>query len=135
VIADLLGDHPPYQAVRRLPGLGPVLAAVAVAEIGDVSRFFPGPGQLCGWATASTAMAHRRIGEPCSVMCRGRPFRQVAAGAQIDGQGAGTGWGKYDQAAFADGSGSLHGDQAEDRVLDELAPLERLGRVRAGRSS
>ena len=49
VIADFLGDYPPYQAVLRLPGLGPVLAAVAVAEIGDVSRF-PGPGQLCSWA-------------------------------------------------------------------------------------
>ena len=33
----------------RLPGIGPVLAAVVIAEIGDVSRF-PGPGQLCSWA-------------------------------------------------------------------------------------
>ncbi len=49
VIADLLGAWPPYQAVRALPGLGPVLSAVAVAEIGDISRF-PGPGQLCSWA-------------------------------------------------------------------------------------
>ena len=49
VIADLLGAYPPYLAVLRLPGLGPVLGAVAVAEIGDVSRF-PGPGQLCSWA-------------------------------------------------------------------------------------
>ena len=49
VIGDFLGSYPPYQAVLRLPGLGPVLAAVAVAEIGDVSRF-PGPGQLCSWA-------------------------------------------------------------------------------------
>jgi transposase len=49
VIADFLGAYQPYQAVRALPGLGPVLAAVAVAEIGDVSRF-PGPGYLCSWA-------------------------------------------------------------------------------------
>ena len=49
VIADFLGGHPPYQAVLRLPGIGPVLAAVVIAEIGDVSRF-PGPGQLCSWA-------------------------------------------------------------------------------------
>jgi transposase len=49
VIGDFLGSYPPCQAVLRLPGLGPVLAAVAVAEIGDVSRF-PGPGQLCSWA-------------------------------------------------------------------------------------
>jgi transposase len=49
VIADLLGAYPPYLAVLRLPGIGPVLAAVAIAEIGDVSRF-PGPGHLCSWA-------------------------------------------------------------------------------------
>jgi transposase len=49
VIADLLGSWPAYHAVRALPGLGPVLSAVAVAEIGDISRF-PSPGQLCSWA-------------------------------------------------------------------------------------
>jgi transposase len=32
-----------------LPGIGPVLGAVIVAEIGDIRRF-PGPGQLCSWA-------------------------------------------------------------------------------------
>jgi transposase len=42
VIAGFPGGCQPYQAVRRLPGPGPVLAAVTVAEIGDVSRF-PGP--------------------------------------------------------------------------------------------
>jgi transposase len=49
VIAGFPGDWPPYQAVLRLPGTGPVLAAVAVAEIGGISRF-PGPGHLCSWA-------------------------------------------------------------------------------------
>ena len=34
---------------RQLPGIGPVLAAVIVAEIGDIRRF-PGPGQLGSWA-------------------------------------------------------------------------------------
>ncbi len=37
VIADLLGSCRPYHAVRALPRLGPVLAAVAVAEIGDIN--------------------------------------------------------------------------------------------------
>jgi transposase len=32
-----------------LPGIGPVLGAVIVAEIGDIRRF-PGPGQLGSWA-------------------------------------------------------------------------------------
>ena len=49
VIADFPGDWPPCQAVLRLPGIGPVLAAVVIAEIGDVSRF-PSPGHLCSWA-------------------------------------------------------------------------------------
>lgn len=49
VIADLLAHHDGFHAIRALPGIGPVLAAVIVAEIGDVRRF-PGPGQLCSWA-------------------------------------------------------------------------------------
>jgi len=49
VIADLLAGHQGYAAIRQLPGIGPVLAAVIVAEIGDIRRF-PGPEQLCSWA-------------------------------------------------------------------------------------
>jgi transposase len=48
-IADLLAHHDGYHAIRALPGIGPVLAAVLVAEIGDISRF-PDPGRLCSWA-------------------------------------------------------------------------------------
>jgi transposase len=44
-----LASHPGYRAVQALPGVGPVLAAVFVAEIGEVSRF-PGPQQLTCWA-------------------------------------------------------------------------------------
>ena len=40
---------PGYRAVQTIPGIGPVLAAVFVAEIGDVHRF-PGPAQLASWA-------------------------------------------------------------------------------------
>jgi transposase len=49
VVSGFLGAYPPYQAVLRLPGIGPVPGAVAVAGIGDISRF-PGPGHLCSWA-------------------------------------------------------------------------------------
>lgn len=49
VIAGLLEDHQGYRAVRGLPGIGPVLGAIIVAEIGDVARF-PRPGELCSWA-------------------------------------------------------------------------------------
>ena len=34
-----LKGHPGYEAVQALRGVGPVLAAVFVAEIGDVTRF------------------------------------------------------------------------------------------------
>ncbi len=39
VIADLLAGHAGYRVIQRLPGVGPVLAAVIIAEIGDVTRF------------------------------------------------------------------------------------------------
>lgn len=42
------GD-PGYQAILGVPGIGPVLGAVFVAEIGDVTRF-ERPEQLASWA-------------------------------------------------------------------------------------
>jgi transposase len=44
-----LARHGGFKAIQAIPGVGPVLAAVFVAEIGDVTRF-PGPRQLCSWA-------------------------------------------------------------------------------------
>jgi transposase len=49
VIGDLLAGHEGYAAIRQLPGIGPVLGAVIVAEIGDIRRFRR-PEQLCSWA-------------------------------------------------------------------------------------
>jgi transposase len=46
--ADLRGHHG-WQAIQAIPGVGPVLASVFVAEIGDVHRFVR-PEQLCSWA-------------------------------------------------------------------------------------
>jgi transposase len=43
-----LARHPGYLAIQAIDGLGPVLASVLVAEIGDVTRF-PGPAQLASW--------------------------------------------------------------------------------------
>jgi transposase len=48
-IADLLAHHDGYHAIRALPGIGPVLAAVLVAETGDITRFAH-PARLCSWA-------------------------------------------------------------------------------------
>jgi transposase len=49
VIADLLAGHDGHRAIQGLPGTGPVLAAVIVAEIGDICRFSC-PARLCCWA-------------------------------------------------------------------------------------
>jgi transposase len=47
--AGLLAGDRGYAAIRRLPGIGPVLGAVITAEIGDITRFRT-PGQLASWA-------------------------------------------------------------------------------------
>jgi transposase len=44
-----LKTHPGFQAIQAIRGVGPVLAAIFVAEIGDVTRFTR-PQQLCAWA-------------------------------------------------------------------------------------
>jgi transposase len=44
-----LRDDRGYRAIQVIHGVGPVLAAVFVAEIGDAARF-PSPDRLCSWA-------------------------------------------------------------------------------------
>jgi transposase len=44
-----LAADPGYAAVQQIPGIGPTLAAVLVAEIGDIHRFAR-PEQLTCWA-------------------------------------------------------------------------------------
>jgi transposase len=48
-ISSALAGDVGYLAIQAIPGVGPVLAAVFVAEIGDVHRFAGAP-QLCSWA-------------------------------------------------------------------------------------
>ena len=95
VIAGLVKDHRGYQAVRVLPGIGPVPGAVIVAEIGDITRF-PRPAELCSWAgltprhrepDTKAARPHHQAGvtEPALGADRGdlaRPCRAPAAPAQ-----------------------------------------------------
>jgi len=49
VIAGRLDGHAGYEAIQAIPGVGTILAAVFVAEIGDVHRF-DRPEQLASWA-------------------------------------------------------------------------------------
>ncbi len=49
LVTGRLRTDPGYLAIQALPGVGPVLAAVFVAEIGDITRFGR-PEQLTSWA-------------------------------------------------------------------------------------
>ena len=44
-----LRSHRGYRAVQAINGVGPTIAAILVAEIGDVTRF-AAPERLCSWA-------------------------------------------------------------------------------------
>jgi transposase len=48
IVRARLSADPGYTAVQTIPGIGPTLAAVFVAEIGDVHRF-TGPDKLACW--------------------------------------------------------------------------------------
>ena len=82
VTGDLLAGHDAYRAVQQLPGIGPVLGAVIVAEIGDITRFRH-PAKLCSWAgltrgTTSPTPLPRAAGRGCAA---GRPARRRPGGA------------------------------------------------------
>lgn len=44
-----LAADPGYRVIQQIPGVGPVVAAIMVAELGEVTRF-AGPAQLASWA-------------------------------------------------------------------------------------
>jgi transposase len=44
-----LAGHQGYRAIQAIHGVGPIMAAIFVAEIGDVTRF-PDARHLCSWA-------------------------------------------------------------------------------------
>ena len=44
-----LKDDAGYRAIQAIPGVGPTIAAIMVAEIGDVGRFKSAQA-LCSWA-------------------------------------------------------------------------------------
>ena len=65
-----LAADPGYTAVQQIPGIGPVLGAVFVAEVGDVTRFRR-PEQLTCWAGLTPT--HR---ESDTTVRRGRITKQ-----------------------------------------------------------
>jgi transposase len=66
-----LKGHPGYEAIQALRGVGPVLAAVFIAEIGDDVTRFANARRLCSWAELTPR--HR---ESDSHVQRGRISKQ-----------------------------------------------------------
>jgi transposase len=86
VIHQRLRDHAGYRAIQSIDGVGPILAAIFVTEIGDVGRF-PNPEALCSWAgltprhRESDTKAHRgRITKQGSVLVRWGAIETIAGG-------------------------------------------------------
>lgn len=57
-----LADDDGYRAIQAIRGVGPIMAAIFVAEIGDVARF-PDARHLCSWAglTPSHRESDRKV--------------------------------------------------------------------------
>jgi transposase len=96
-----LAGHDGFQAVQAVPGVGPVLAAIFVAEIGDVARF-AGPTHLSSWAGLTPK--HR---ESDTVVHRGPITKQGSALVR---------WAAVEAAQGARNAGWL--DQARTRIAE-----------------
>jgi transposase len=86
VIHQRLAKHAGYRAIQAIDGVGPVLAAIFVTEIGDVGRF-PNPEALCSWAgltprhrESDTKVRRGRISKQGSVLVRWALIETVAGG-------------------------------------------------------
>jgi transposase len=83
ILRGRLAGDPDYAAPQTIPGIGPTLAAVLVAEIGDIHRF-TSPAQLASWAGLtpkhheSDTHVHRgRITKQGSRLVRWAPIESV----------------------------------------------------------
>ena len=86
--AGMLAQDKGYAAVRQLPGIGPVLAAVIIAKAGDVTRFGK-PGQLCNSAEptprhydSDSKVIRGHCSKQGSRMCAGRWSRRSSTTAR-----------------------------------------------------
>jgi len=70
LVAGRLRAHLGYRAIQQIPGVGPILAAVFVAEIGDIARFTR-PEQLASWAGLTP-----KLHESDTTVHRGRITKQ-----------------------------------------------------------
>jgi transposase len=81
-IHEQLAGHRGYRAVQTIAGIGRTIAAVLVAEIGDVSRFRSAEA-LCSWAgltprhRESDIKTVRPNKQPTTPLTRPRSFRDA----------------------------------------------------------
>jgi transposase len=120
LVAGRLRGDAGYRAIQAIPGVGPVLAAVFVAEIGNITRFGR-PAQLASWA-GLTPKHH----ESDTTVHRGRITKQGsrlvrwAAVEAVQRLGADTDLGaRRDQVAQRRGNRNI-GKVAAARELIEL---------------
>lgn len=74
-----LKDHPGYQAIQSIPGVGKVIAAIMVAEIGDVTRF---SGRYALHRSGSVSGSRARVLCPSDLRCRTLP-RSALLGMRV----------------------------------------------------
>lgn len=119
VIADLLAGHRGYQVIQQLPGIGPVLAAIIIAEIGDVTRFRTA-ARLCSWAglTPRHRESDVKVNRGRVTKQGSRMLRWALAGA-VQKNGPGTPAGAVKEAIIA-----RRGTQA--RSIAKVAAARRL---------
>ena len=134
--ADLLAGHDGYRAVQELPGIGPVLGAVIVAEIGHITRFRH-PARLSSWAGLTP-----RHYESDTKVISGRITKMVCAGGTVPlRRQGGVRWRWLEDSICTGVDGQQRLDAAElsaagrqavqaglrqiERLNQEMAPLRR----------
>jgi transposase len=117
LVSQRLAHDPGYRVIQQLPGVGPVLAAVMVAEIGEVTRF-TSARHLCSWAgltpkhRESDTRVHRG-----RVTKQGSPLLRWAAIEAVQKIPADAGWLVCTRATIAERRGKQIATVAVARKL------------------
>ena len=117
-----------YTAIQQIPGIGPVLAAVFVAEIGDVHRF-AGPAQLTCWA-GLTPCHH----ESDTTVHRGRDHQARLPPGAVGGHRIGEDPARYQSHRCDPRTGRSSPRQPQHRRRGGRPKTARAGLLRAARS-
>jgi transposase len=78
-IVTMLANRQGYRAIQAIHGVGPILAAVFVAEIGDITRH-PSPAHLASWAGTTPPPRVRHQSPTRQDLQAGLPPRALGSG-------------------------------------------------------